>query len=228
MWKQLLCLLVVIYPATVMTKTNELMTIAMGEVYKDRERAIEHGIDLEGDLRAIYSNAGIDSQFIFLPPERAIRSVIDGEYDALDMRLATLKTEDQLLRVNVPLASINYYFYASNGKFYNRLEDLKDEIVVAFHGSRHTNKIKHYKRIYFVHDLEQAALMLTKNRATVWFSSEPKYREAKKRFPQIKIASPIIYQSSLYHYIHFSKAHLFDKIEASAKAYVNDKKKKDL
>ncbi|WP_341659840.1 hypothetical protein [Vibrio sp.] len=113
--------------------------------------------------------------------------------------------------------------YSVNGKFFDSLEELEGETIVASHGSRFVQTLKNYKRLYLVHDVEQAALMLAKGRVTVWIASEFKYFEIAKQFPKIKVASPPVFQNKLYHYIHTSKAHLLDKIEASAKAYIKAK-----
>ncbi|MYM59962.1 transporter substrate-binding domain-containing protein [Vibrio sp. OCN044] len=223
MLKKYLFFLVFVYPTAVSSEEVSLVRIAMGEIYRDRDRAERYGITLEKDLRSIYKAAGLKTQFSYLPTARAIRSTIDGEYDALDMRIENLAQEKSLLRINVPLAAVNIYLYSIEGKFFNNLEELKDETLVAFHGSRYIKALKSYKRLYLVHNIEQAALMLTNRRATVGIGSEFKYLEIAKQFPDIKVASPPIYQNKLYHYIHRSKAHLLEKIEMSAKAYMRTK-----
>ena len=77
--------------------------------------------------------------------------------------------------------------------------------------------------MHLVQTAQQAALMLTEGRVSVWLTPEPSYLFLKNQFPQIKIASPVIYRGNLYHYIHISKAHLLEKIETSAKNYMKAK-----
>ena len=178
---------------------------------------------MERDLQAIYSGVGLTAEFTYLPDERALQAVISGQYDALDMRTTKLDDEKDLVKVNVPLASFNAYLFTVSGKFYNNLDEIKDEIVVSFHGARYARILKNYKRLYLIHSPEQAALMLKENRASVWLAPEVTYLFLKKKYPKIQIASPVIYQGNLYHYIHISKAHLLKKIEASARAYMMSK-----
>ena len=204
---------------------DKSVKVAIGDIYKNQDETKKYGIQVERDLRKIYSDAGIQAEFTYLPSERAIQSVIIGKYDALDMRVRALEKEPQLVKVNVPLVSINLYLYSIDGSKYNRLDDLKDQVVVSFQGTRYTKLLKHYKELYLVQNPKQAALMLTKGRATVWFAPEGYHFYIKQMFPNIKKASPKIASFHLYHYLHISKSHLLGKLEESANHLLKSKLK---
>ena len=211
------------YSPISIAEDNKSIKVAIGNIYRDQDATSEYGIQVENDLQAIYSGAGLDAAFTYLPNERAIQSVIEGRYDALDMRIARLAENKELIKINVPLASFDVYLFLIEDKFYDSLDDAKDETIVSFHGARYTKVLENYKHLYLVHKAKQAALMLTKGRAKLWLAPKVTYLFLKDQFPQIKVASPIIARDDLYHYIHVSNAHLVDKLEASAKEYINSK-----
>ncbi|MBU2898062.1 transporter substrate-binding domain-containing protein [Vibrio hepatarius] len=214
------------WPLLVMSE-EELVRIAIGNIFRGQDQTASYGIQIERDLKAIYSGAGLKAEFTYLPNERAIQSVINGEYDALDMRFDALDKEKGLMKVNVPLVTINLYLYSTDGSFYNSLDELKDKTVVSFHGNRFTDLLKSKKHLYLIHTPNQAALMLSKGRASVLFAPEISYLFLKEQFPQIKVASPIVAQGSLYHYIGASKRHLLERLEESSKNYVHSQKLQD-
>lgn len=221
-WLKFILLLVSISPLSALAE-EEPIKVAIGNIYKDQDQTAKYSIQVEDDLQAIYSGAGLKAEFTYLPNERAIQSVISGQYDALDMRVETLEKEKQLLKIDVPLVSFDIYLYSIDGARYNSLDDLKDQTVVSFHGTRYTKLLKHYKHLYLVHNAKQAALMLTQGRVSVWLAPEVSYLFLKQQFPDIKVASPRIARGELYHYLHVSKAHLLDKLESSAKNYIQSK-----
>ena len=207
--------------------SDESIKVAIGNIYKNQDETTKYGIQVERDLQAIYAGSGVKAEFTYLPSERAIQSVMVGEYDALDMRVGMLEKEPQLVKVDVPLVSIDLYLYSIDGLKYNHLDDLKDQTVVAFQGTRYIKLLKYYKELYLVQNPKQAALMLTKGRATVWFAPEGYYLYIKNMFPNIKKASPRIARFHLYHYLHISKSHLLGKIEDSARNFLQSKLTKE-
>ncbi|CAM3886005.1 transporter substrate-binding domain-containing protein [Vibrio aquimaris] len=215
------------YAPISIAEDKESIKVAIGNIYRDQDATSKYGIQVEKDLQAIYSGAGLDASFIYLPNERAIQSVISGQYDALDMRVDALEKEQELLKVNVPLVTFDIYLYTIDGSFYNNLNELKDQTVVSYHGTRYTKVLKNYKHLYLVHNAKQAALMLSKGRVSVWLAPEVSYFFIKDQFPDIKVSSSRIARGNLYHYIHRSNAHILDKLEASAKEYVKSKAKEE-
>ena len=213
------------YSPISIAEDNKSIKVAIGNIYRDQDATSKYGIQVENDLQAIYSGAGLDATFTYLPNERAIQSVIEGKYDALDMRVSKLENNKDLIKVNVPLASFDVYLYSTKDIFYNSLDEVKDETIVSFHGTRYTKVLENYKHLYLVHKAKQAALMLTEGRVNLWLAPKVTYLFLKEQFPQIKVASPIIARDDLYHYIHVSNAHLLDKLESSAKEYINSKAK---
>ncbi|WP_341659842.1 hypothetical protein [Vibrio sp.] len=213
------------HPPIATAEDSKPIKVAIGNIYRAQDATSEYGIQAENDLQAIYSGAGLEATFTYLPNERAIQSVIEGKYDALDMRVSRLEKNQELIKVNVPLASIDVYLFSIEDKFYNSLDEVKDETIVSFHGTRYTKILKDYKHLYLVHKAEQAALMLAKGRAKLWLAPKVTYLFLKDKFPQIKVVSPEVAHIDLYHFIHVSNTHLLDRLEDSAKEYINSKAK---
>ncbi|NOH70925.1 transporter substrate-binding domain-containing protein [Vibrio pectenicida] len=222
-WLSFVLLSVLICPFSVVSEEKEFIKVAIGNIYRDQDQTSKFGIQVENDLKAIYKGAGLEAKFTYLPNERAIQSVIEGRYDALDMRVSRLEERKELIKVNVPLASFDVYLFSIEDKFYNSLDEAKDETIVSFHGTRYTKVLEDYKHLYLVHKAKQAALMLREGRVKLWLAPEVSYLFIKEQFPQIKVVSPMIARGNLYHYIHVSNSHLLPRLEASAKAYIKSK-----
>ena len=222
-WLSFVLLSVLICPFSVVSEEKEFIKVAIGNIYRDQDQTSKFGIQVENDLKAIYKGAGLEAKFTYLPNERAIQSVIEGRYDALDMRVSRLEERKELIKVNVPLASFDVYLFSIEDKFYNSLDEAKDETIVSFHGTRYTKVLEDYKHLYLVHKAKQAALMLREGRASLWLAPEVSYLFIKEQFPQIKVVSPMIERGNLYHYINVSNSHLLQKIEASATDYIKSK-----
>ena len=105
------------YSPISIAEDNESIKVAIGNIYHDQDATSEYGIQVENDLQAIYSGAGLDATFTYLPNERAIQSVIEGRYDALDMRVSRLEENQDLIKVNVPLASFDVYLFSTKINF---------------------------------------------------------------------------------------------------------------
>ncbi|MCL9780252.1 transporter substrate-binding domain-containing protein [Vibrio sp. S4M6] len=200
------------------------MTIAIGNVYRDAELAKQFGVTLEPDLKYIYNALGIDVRFVYLPNERALRSANQGQYDALDLRIGHLENEENLVRVDVPLADMEIFLFSVGPEYYSHLSEIEDKVVAAHLGMRYVEKLKEYKKIYRVDSGMQGAMMLEKGRVDVWFAPKVMYLSLKDKFPQIKVASPVISYEPLYHYIHKSHAHLLPKLESAAKRLMQEKR----
>ncbi|MFY2508258.1 hypothetical protein ACN3E9_08210 [Vibrio pectenicida] len=198
-------------PSYVCSQTSDSVRVAIGDIYK--------GSALEDDLKKIYEAAGIDPEFTYLPNERAIQSVVSGQYDALGLRIDVLDKEESLVRVNVPLQSMDVYLFSANGDFYQGLDKAKDKTFVAILGARYSDMVKIYKQRHLVQSEQQAALMLTKKRADVWLAAYWSYLNIKDEFPDIKVASPSIHKQYLYHYLNVSKSHVIEPLEVSANAF---------
>lgn len=145
----------------------EVVNIAIGNIHLSTEVQLS-GIDLQKDLDAIYTKAGLTAKFVYLPDARAIQSVFIGQYDALDARIASLAEDTGLLKVPVPLVYIELYLFGIDDVYFEDAYDLSDIVVVARLGSKFTELIKNHKSIYLVNTPEQAAVMLMKNRAHAW------------------------------------------------------------
>ncbi|MCL9779955.1 transporter substrate-binding domain-containing protein [Vibrio sp. S4M6] len=205
---------------------SESMTVAMGNVYRNPELIKQVGVKLEDDLRYIYSSAGINVDFVYLPSARAVRGTIQGKYDALDLRIGNIENEPDLIKLDVPLADIDIFLFSTGSDYYSKLSDIEDKIIVANLGNQYAEKLKKYKRMYRVNTSIQGAMMLAKGRVDVWVASKVMYLSLKDQFPEIKIASPVISHEPLYHYIHKSKSHLLPRLEKAAKQLVQDKRNK--
>lgn len=138
-------------------KETDVINIAIGESYQGDSKITKYGMTVEGIITAIYENAGIPYKVTYLPDERAIQSLITGQYDALDLRINQLAKEPELVRVNVPLEEIKVHLYAKDGRYYQSLSDAKDKIIVSMHGTRYIEVLKEYKRLHRVHSVDQAA-----------------------------------------------------------------------
>ena len=119
------------YSPISIAEDNKSIKVAIGNIYRDQDATSKYGIQVENDLRAIYSGAGLDAAFTYLPNERAIQSVIEGRYDALDIRISRLEENKELIKINVPLASFDVYLFSTEDKFYNSLDEAKDETIVS-------------------------------------------------------------------------------------------------
>ncbi|MBU2897749.1 transporter substrate-binding domain-containing protein [Vibrio hepatarius] len=200
-----------IMPGIALAQKDNLVKVAIGDIYK--------GSPLEADLKNIYQAAGIEADFTYLPNERAIQSVISGQYDALGLRIDTLDKEESLIRVNVPLQAMSVHLLSVNGDFYQSLDNVSDKTLVSILGARYSDMAKSYKKLHLVQSEQQAALMLTKKRADVWLAAYWSYLNIKDEFPDIKVASPSIHKQYLYHYLNVSKSHLIEPLEVSANAF---------
>ncbi|WP_341663626.1 hypothetical protein [Vibrio sp.] len=61
-----------------------------------------------------------------LPNERAIQSVVSGQYDALGLRIDGLDKEESIIKVDIPIGSFDVYFLSRGNRYVNTLEDTKD------------------------------------------------------------------------------------------------------
>ena len=206
-----LLLCAIVTPNYVFAQASDSIKVAIGDIYK--------GSALEDNLKKIYEAVGIKPEFTYLPNERAIQSVVSGQYDALGLRIDALDQEANLVRVNVPLQAMNVHLLSANGDFYQGLDMAKDKTFVSILGARYSDMVKEYKDRHLVQSEQQAALMLTKKRADVWLASYWSYLNVKDEFPEIKVASPSIHKQYLYHYLNVSKSHLIEPLEVSAQAF---------
>ncbi|WP_172971868.1 substrate-binding periplasmic protein [Vibrio aquimaris] len=200
--------------------TDKVIRIAIGEGHKALAKNPNYKLRAELPISEIYKEANIDFEFIYLPNERAIQSVVSGQYDALGLRISGLDKNPNIIKVDVPLGSFDVYFLSRGDRYINSLEDAKDETVVALHGARYVDALKHYKKLHLIHSEEQAALMLTKGRADLWLAPLPSYQLVKDTYPEIKISSPIVSRENVYHYIHASQAHQLERLENAAKRFL--------
>ncbi|RSD30295.1 substrate-binding periplasmic protein [Vibrio pectenicida] len=203
---------------------EDVVRVAIGEGHKSIAKVPSNRNNVEAYLSQIYAGAKIDVEFIYLPNERAIQSVISGQYDALGLRIDGLEKEDNIIKVDVPLGSFDVYFLSRGDRFINNLDEAKNETVIALHGARYVEALKHYKKLHLIYSEEQAALMLTKGRADLWLAPIPSYQLIKDTYPNIKISSPIVSKENVYHYIHSSQTHLLERLENSAKRFVASRK----
>ncbi|GLT19704.1 hypothetical protein GCM10007938_34870 [Vibrio zhanjiangensis] len=201
----------VLMPYATWVQASDLVKVAMGDIYK--------GLTLERDLKIIYQAAGIDVEFIYLPNERAIQSAVSGKYDALDLRIDALDKQETLIRIDTPLAVADIYLFSINNDFYQSLNDIKDKTLVSILGARYSDIATVYKKRHLVKSENQAALMLTTDRADLWLAPYRSYLKVKDEFPIIKVASPSVYKQYLYHYVHVSKSHLVAPLEKSIKEF---------
>ena len=199
---------------------ENVMKIAVGEGHRALAKNPNHQLSVETPLSQIYKEANIDVEFVYLPNERAIQSVISGQYDALGLRVDGLDKEDNLIKVDVPLGSFDVYFISRGDRFINTLEEAQNETVVAIHGARYIEALKQYKKLHLIHSEKQAALMLIGGRADLWLAPLPSYQLVKDIYPEIKISSPVVAKENVYHYIHSSKAHLLERLESAAKRFL--------
>ncbi|MFW7522867.1 substrate-binding periplasmic protein [Vibrio ostreicida] len=223
---KIITLLTVALSATPLIASEpEVVEIALGQVYRDSEINKKFGLSVEGDLERIYINAALQPKFIYLPNERAIKSVLSGQYDALDLRIGSLEQEESLLKIDVPLAYMEIYLFTIGDEYYEDLSQLSDKVVVSHHGTRYVKKLKNYKKLHLVQSQKQGALMLSKGRADVWLAPKVMFEALNGGFSNIKLASPAISREPLYHFIHVSKAHLRPQLEESSKAFMQDRAK---
>lgn len=200
--------------------SEKVIRIAIGEGHKALAKNPNYKLGVEMPISQIYKEANIDFEFIYLPNERAIQSVVSGQYDALGLRIAGLDKNESIIKVDVPLGSFEIYFFSRGDRYINALEEAKNQTVVALHGARYVDGLKLYKKLYLVHSEEQAALMLTKGRVDLWLAPLPSYQLVKDNYPEIKLSSPIISRENVYHYIHASQAHLLERLENAAKRFL--------
>ena len=202
--------------------TNNVMKVAISEGHLELAKIANYKHNVEDHLSKIYSDAGIDVEFIYLPNERAIQSVLSGQFDALGMRVDGLEKESNLIKVNVPLGTFDVYLLSKGEKFFNSLEEVevKDETIVALYGARFVDVLKHYKRLHLVYSNQQAALMLVNGSVTLWLAPFQSYQLIKNAFPDIKISSPSLSQENVYHYIHPSKVQFLEQLEKSARHHM--------
>ena len=198
----------------------EVINIAIGESYKGENKTTKYGMTVEGVITSVYKGAGIPYTVTYLPDERAIQSIITGQYDALDLRIGQLDNEAGLVKVNVPLEQIKVHLFAKDGSYYQTLDDAKDKIIVTMHGTRYIEVLKDYRRLHRVYSVDQAALMLMAGRADVWLAPLQSYAFLSQQYPDIKIASPPVDTEDLYHYIRLTKSHLLQPLEDSAREFV--------
>ncbi|MBU2895866.1 substrate-binding periplasmic protein [Vibrio hepatarius] len=210
--------------ACIVTGNEGIVRIAIGEGHKSLAKVPSNRNNVESYLSQLYKGAKIDFEFIYLPNERAIQSVISGQYDALGLRIDGLERENNIIKVDVPLGSFDVYFLSRGDRFINTVDEAKNETVVALHGARYIETLKHTKKLHLIHSEEQAALMLTKGRADLWLAPLPSYHLVKNAYPDIKISSPIISKENVYHYIHSSQVHLLERLESSAKRLVESRR----
>lgn len=216
-------LYIYIIPCNVNAQENtEVLNIAIGEIY--RSSVVKNsGADLERALKAIYTLAGINVKFIYLPDERAISSTESGKFDALDLRIDNLSNETHLIKIPVPLAYMDIYLFNTKENFFTDLSQLGDKVVVSRLGTRYIDQLTKYKNLYLVNSSLQGAMMLSKGRADVWLTSKVEFEGLKDEFPEIKFASPLISQEPLYHYIHISHSHLLPRLEAAARKFIDNR-----
>ncbi|GLT16588.1 hypothetical protein GCM10007938_03640 [Vibrio zhanjiangensis] len=207
---------------------QDVVKVAIGEGFRGKDKKTRYGMTAEEVLNAIYAGAGIKVELTYMPDERAIQSVLTGEYDALDLRINKFESDhsERLVRVNVPLADFDTYLFSIENKRYSSLAELQNKNVVSMHGTRYVNELSHYQRLKLVYREEQAALMLVAGRADVWLAPMQAYMEVKEKFPTIKLVSPPMTKDHLYHYLHISKSYLREPLEVSAKRLMESFTKK--
>ncbi|MYM60074.1 transporter substrate-binding domain-containing protein [Vibrio sp. OCN044] len=215
-----LCILIPIAWVNIASGSEDIIRIAIGEGHKALAKNPNYKLGVEVPISEIYKEANIDFEFVYLPNERAIQSVVSGQYDALGLRVAGLDKNPNIIKVDVPLGSFDVYFLSRGDRYVNNLEGAKDETVVALHGARYVDALKQYKKLHLIHSEEQAALMLTKGRADLWLAPLPSYQLVKDTYPEIKISSPVVSRENVYHYIHASQAHQLERLESAAKRFL--------
>ncbi|MCG7490962.1 transporter substrate-binding domain-containing protein [Vibrio sp. Of14-4] len=215
----LLCGVMGLWPAYAQ---EEIVHIVIGESYRDQNKKTHYGMTAEEVINAIYSGAGIKYQITYMPDERAIQSVLTGQFDALDLRISKLGEDHSqvLVKVDVPLEEFGVYAFSVGEQSYLSLNELKDKNVVSMFGSRYVENIKHYHHLKLVYRDEQAALMLMAGRVDVWLAPMQSYYAIKDKFPVIKVVSPPLTKDYLYHYLHISNSYLLDALEASASEFM--------
>lgn len=201
---------------------EDIVHIVIGESYRDQNKKTHYGMTAEEVINAIYSGAGINHEITYMPDERAIQSVLTGQFDALDLRISKLGEDHSqvLVKVDVPLEEFGVYAFSVGEQSYLSLNELKGNNVVSMFGNRYVENIKHYRHLKLVYREEQAALMLMAGRADVWLAPMQSYNIIKDHFPAIKVVSPPLTKGYLYHYLHISNAHLLDSLEASASNFI--------
>lgn len=202
---------------------SEPMIIAIGEIYQSPTLNEVAGFTLIEDLKYIYQKSGVDVDFVYLPNERAIRAVSEGRYQGLDLRIAKLANDKNMVKVDVPLYYISIFIYGFEGQFYTELDEIADKILVSQLGMRFVEKVEHYKHLYLVEKSEQAALMVNKGRADLWLAPKVVYDIFKSKFPDIKPVSKAILHEPLYHYIHVSNKHLLPELEQAVRELVKSR-----
>ncbi|WP_162813993.1 substrate-binding periplasmic protein [Vibrio tetraodonis] len=215
-----LCALIPIVWVDIASGSGDIIKIAIGEGHKALARNPNYKLGVEVPISGIYKEANIDFKFVYLPNERAIQSVVSGQYDALGLRVSGLDKNPNIIKIDVPLGSFDVYFLSRGDRYISNLKDAKDETVVALHGARYVDALKQYKKLHLIHSEEQAALMLTKGRADLWLAPLPSYQLIKNSYPEIEISSPIVSRENVYHYIHASQAHHLERLESTAKRFL--------
>lgn len=215
--------MVMTFSPTLVAQSN-VVKVAVGDIYKGKLKDIGYGMTAEEVLNAIYKEARISHEITYMPDELAIQSVLDGQYDALDLRISELEYDhsQSLVKVNVAIGNIDIYIFSLGEHLDLSLQDLHDKDVVSVKGAVYVDKIKHYKSLHLVTS-EEAALMLINGDADVWVAAMQSYDFVKEKYPTIHVSSSPVSREYLYHYLHITQSHLLKRLEASAEYVMKNK-----
>ena len=206
--------LLAIQPALASAQTYHF--VAIENLYEQQVGAII--------IAELYKRLDIDISIQPMPGKRAIAEATSGRKDGEIMRIWTYGEEHpELIRVPTPYYQIETrgFFKAGSRVQAETVDDLKRYEVFKVRGVKHTNNITAgLDNIYDYDNTEMMLKALHKSRPSIALThtADGMFTAKKHRIKGIEMLAEPLAKLELYHYLHNSKRHLVDKVDAMIQA----------
>jgi hypothetical protein len=165
-----------------------------------------------------YRRLGIEVDFEFLPPKRALLQSNKGALDGETVRHPMVsRANKNLVRINVPIVHDEIFAYSiGQSGLIEKFSDLHPYRVGVLLGNHASRRLANHPGLITFRSPEQGVQMLLKKRldfVLYWKRNFEKLKMNLKTAKQVRPSSKSLHTAQGFHFLHMKNKHLIGKVE---------------